>query len=595
MSASHKYKRTDLIDDDRESRLISTMIKIALEDNCEGWKVDKNNPSVQIKKHPLTKRCIYRVIATNESTLTIQDRHNYWQCGYNHQANYNGFQITNHIDNDHDVWYAKADAYGVVSARDEQLMLTRFKCDNYNTLTIDTYHIIGIITYEIPTNHTLYKLPTKDCIRIKQECSAEICYKKSNTNNNQFTYVRIEHTSHTGGWMPNWTEDMFSIKDARKYVNQFHDLNDKIFDVLKKRKLNEIKQMKSLLHMSEQKENMVKPKTETKKDWINIYEQLLQMDFDDASAMEAAQLFPNDLNKAIQMIIVNEKSNIETEKEEIILEDHDEEEKHVFENENENIDNSGNPNIMDTNKGNIEENVFLNDENPDFTNNPNIMDTNYGDIEMSTDSKIYKQLIGMGFNHGQSIKAAELAPDNINDAINIAFGETEIKQDDNNDNIDVISSDVIKNENKQEISAEESIKNQFINFLKRANMERYLIKFEENECADLESIQYIDDDVLKDDLGIKNTILRKRFLAQCRKFDDDMRIFKNEYGISDLLYHRLSKYGIVTVNILCDEIKNKNDLQYKYKIINNSQRQFLWSLIQRSENDTGLQTEGLNV
>eukprot|EP01084_Bolivina_argentea_P069597 126607_1 len=78
---------------------------------------------------------------------------------------------------------------------------------------------------------------------------------------------------------------------------------------------------------------------------------------------------------------------------------------------------------------------------------------------------------------------------------------------------------------------------------------------------------------------------RNRFLRKCDEMKKEMNRFKNEYGISSILYDRLAKYGIVTMNILCNEVEKKSDLRKKFQIFNDNQCNLLWSLIQQIENN----------
>eukprot|EP01084_Bolivina_argentea_P054665 100248_1 len=113
-------------------------------------------------------------------------------------------------------------------------------------------------------------------------------------------------------------------------------------------------------------------------------------------------------------------------------------------------------------------------------------------------------------------------------------------------------------------------------------MEKYIDKFKENDCADMESIPHFDDDDLKD-IGLKK-ILRKKFLAKCAMMKQEIDEFRNKYQIPSILNQRLAKYGVVTINILCGEVKDKKDLQLKYQITNERQCNLLWELIQQKEN-----------
>ena len=50
-----------------------------------------------------------------------------------------------------------------------------------------------------------------------------------------------------------------------------------------------------------------------------------------------------------------------------------------------------------------------------------------------------------------------------------------------------------------------------------------------------------------------------------------MAKFKSDHGIPKLLYDRLVEYGIVTLGILCNEIRNRDDMKVKFMITNNNQ------------------------
>ena len=134
------------------------------------------------------------------------------------------------------------------------------------------------------------------------------------------------------------------------------------------------------------------------------------------------------------------------------------------------------------------------------------------------------------------------------------------------------------------LSCEESVEYQFRVFLKGMRMERYFEQFKESECCDLDSVRYFDNDTLENDIGIINKIHRKKILAKCKEMAQDMDAFKHNHGIPSILYNRLAKYGIMTLDILCNEIKNKQDLMRKYGIENDNQREMLWQLIQQNEN-----------
>eukprot|EP01084_Bolivina_argentea_P291708 501369_1 len=134
------------------------------------------------------------------------------------------------------------------------------------------------------------------------------------------------------------------------------------------------------------------------------------------------------------------------------------------------------------------------------------------------------------------------------------------------------------------LSCEESVERQFFLFLKRMRMDKYFDKFKKNECCDMDSIELFDVDILTEDIGITNKIHKKKFLKKCQKMKQDMDYFRDDVGIPSILYDRLAKYGIVTMGILCDEVKRKEDLKAKFIITNVNQCDLLWNIVQKNEN-----------
>eukprot|EP01083_Nonionella_stella_P198992 730102_1 len=93
------------------------------------------------------------------------------------------------------------------------------------------------------------------------------------------------------------------------------------------------------------------------------------------------------------------------------------------------------------------------------------------------------------------------------------------------------------NEHKKEEDEDEDerVEKQFKLFLKKCKTMRYFDKFVENECCNMESIRYFDDEFLSQDIGMKSKILRKTFLRQCNKVVQKMDAFENNYGINEVL------------------------------------------------------------
>eukprot|EP01084_Bolivina_argentea_P211127 359194_1 len=166
MTQQRKYKRNEIIDENKETQLLSTLIELALEQKNKGWKVDGNNSSIQYKPHPITKRPIYRGIVKNKSNTTIQQIYDYYKRGYKEEDS----GIMYHIDNDHHIrhFHTNSDT-SLISNRDWQFMATRFKMMNYKSLDGIEYNIIGWFKYNISETHPLYQSPSKKYIRGKEE------------------------------------------------------------------------------------------------------------------------------------------------------------------------------------------------------------------------------------------------------------------------------------------------------------------------------------------------------------------------------------------------------------------------------------------
>eukprot|EP01084_Bolivina_argentea_P102509 183632_1 len=121
------------------------------------------------------------------------------------------------------------------------------------------------------------------------------------------------------------------------------------------------------------------------------------------------------------------------------------------------------------------------------------------------------------------------------------------------------------------LSAKESSTKQFYIFLQSIKMERYYNKFAENDVNYMESIAIFDDEDLQLHIGITSRMARKHFLNQCNEIIKQQRKFKNNYGIPALLYNRLVQYGIVTMNILCNEIRERADMNDTFEYVNHKQ------------------------
>eukprot|EP01083_Nonionella_stella_P140279 429806_1 len=82
MAQRKVYKRSEIIDNSRESKLLSTVIKLALEPNEKGWTIDSNCASVRTKTDPITKQPIARSITPNKYNTTFKQMYDLFKMGY---------------------------------------------------------------------------------------------------------------------------------------------------------------------------------------------------------------------------------------------------------------------------------------------------------------------------------------------------------------------------------------------------------------------------------------------------------------------------------------------------------------------------------
>ena len=111
-------------------------------------------------------------------------------------------------------------------------------------------------------------------------------------------------------------------------------------------------------------------------------------------------------------------------------------------------------------------------------------------------------------------------------------------------------------------------------------MEKYLDAFRRNECSDIRDIGYLlnDEEFLKEEIGIRNPVERGRFLGEGRELKKAMETFKTS-NIPSILIQKLSRFGIVTMDLLCHQVRSKSDLENKYNIHNETHCDLLWNLI----------------
>eukprot|EP01084_Bolivina_argentea_P123048 218088_1 len=123
-------------------------------------------------------------------------------------------------------------------------------------------------------------------------------------------------------------------------------------------------------------------------------------------------------------------------------------------------------------------------------------------------------------------------------------------------------------------------------FLIDIGFEQYFESFVKNGC-DISYIEDFDDETLMNDIGIKSKLQRKKFLRETVVFKNEMDQFNKillDNNISVVISKKLKKHGIVTVHILCNEVKRKVDLKNLFEISNDLQCVLLWNIIESQLN-----------
>eukprot|EP01083_Nonionella_stella_P199805 732370_1 len=649
MAQRKVHKRSEIVDNRRESKLLSTVIKLALEPNEKGWTIDPTYSSVQAKTDPITKQPIARSINANKSNATFKQIYDYFKRGYQQERD-----ILYHIDDDHHIqYYTVNQPSALVSDRDYQYMCVRHSTTITDQSQNGSFKVIVLLRYDILDSHPLYRPPPDKCIRGKMQCSAWVCYTRDSAEETDFVCVCISFTQDWGGTIPQSNVNSLTPSYASEMADDFHKGCEVIPKILQSRKDQKYKQMDAIRMtndnvLREKKNDDNNDEKEEKKSennekklsieridnpshpmidnanvmdtmgrrgddlCLSVFNQLITMGFDETSARIASQT-TNDIRTAITIasaasmnaqhktpqqhdLLQNKQMNSTT----TIGKSVDNESHAMIDNANV-LDTMGKsdaslsvchqliamgfdeesakiasqttndigiaitiasgistkaqqktpqqhdvlhnkPMNSKTTSGNGSDN-----ESHAMIDNPNVMDTmGKSDASLS----VCHQLIAMGFDE-ESARIASHTTNDINTAITIASKA---------------SVNVQQIKKSAPLSAQQYRTKQFETFLKRNDLENYTNKFQEHKCCDLEFVDMFDDDLLQNEIGINNKLLRKRFLKKCEKMKTDMDRFQNEYGISALLMERLSDYGLVTIKILCEEIKKESDLKDKYKI-----------------------------
>jgi len=114
-------------------------------------------------------------------------------------------------------------------------------------------------------------------------------------------------------------------------------------------------------------------------------------------------------------------------------------------------------------------------------------------------------------------------------------------------------------------------------------LEKYFEAFKKEKCIDIRDAQYLDDEqMLKDVIGIKTVIERKRFVGECKKLKIEMNAF-DALNLNDALHRKLHEMGIITLRILTSEVTERRDLNRKLGFNDNEEIDRLWDIIQNGK------------
>eukprot|EP01083_Nonionella_stella_P161707 529997_1 len=146
-------------------------------------------------------------------------------------------------------------------------------------------------------------------------------------------------------------------------------------------------------------------------------------------------------------------------------------------------------------------------------------------------------------------------------------------------------------ENKQENDEDMDVlqdgpTQQFYAFLENIRLTEYFDQFKEASVCDIRDVEFFDADTLSD-IKFRNKLHEKKLLKEAENFKVKMNEFMQllkENQISSQHKLLFNKLGIVTVDILCNQIKEKKHLQQKCNITNVPQQDMIWRMIERQWN-----------
>ena len=147
-------------------------------------------------------------------------------------------------------------------------------------------------------------------------------------------------------------------------------------------------------------------------------------------------------------------------------------------------------------------------------------------------------------------------------------------------------------ETKQDINADlgEIFKIKFKHWLfDTVKLKQYLSNFEKNECNDIRMIEFLDENTIRKDIGIKNKLHVKLILKQVTQFKQLQTALSERLKSNDILKQYESVFnsnGILTYRDLQNDIQTEQQLENILKIRNHEKAKAIWNLLNLNDHIT---------
>eukprot|EP01083_Nonionella_stella_P175625 612132_1 len=164
--------------------------------------------------------------------------------------------------------------------------------------------------------------------------------------------------------------------------------------------------------------------------------------------------------------------------------------------------------------------------------------------------------------------------------------------------IDILMKELVENneakENKDDSdSDDEKCRTKFKEWLSKVvKLRQYLPNFEENECDDIRLIEFFEEEVLKNEIGINKTFHRKLLMKEANEFKRDQAIF-SEVLVNNKELERNKQIfqanGILTLRDFRNDIETPRQLGEMLQIMDEKKVRSFWITLQQTEDGSAKQ------